>query len=70
MKFGKFEIDEWVLIFAMIVILIAGACYVGYKLDSKDKEIEKLKVERDLEITRAALKDGKEVKIETTKINK
>lgn len=67
MKLGKFEVDEWVVIVLMIIILISFVAWIGYNLDSKDKEIEKLKLERDIEITRAAIKDGKEVTIESTK---
>ena len=49
MKFGKFEIDEIVVIMLLFVILILGAALLGYKLDSQDKEIEQLKLGLQIE---------------------
>lgn len=67
MKLGKFEIDDYVIIMLLFVILILSAAWIGYSLDSKDKEIEKLKIERDLEITRAAIQNDDSIVIDKTK---
>lgn len=41
----------------LFVILILVAAFIGYKLDSQDKEIERLKLELQMEQTKALNKN-------------
>lgn len=57
MKFGKFEIDEFIVIFILFIVLVLAAAILGYRLDSQDKEIEKLKLKLQIEQTKTINKN-------------
>ena len=53
MRFGEFEIDDFVIAVLAAVILILGLAFISVKLDYQAKEIERLKLELQIEQVKA-----------------
>ena len=49
MRFGKFEIDEWVLYILLIVILIGIVSSIGIKLDLEEEKTKQLELQKEIE---------------------
>lgn len=49
MRFGKFEIDEWVLYILLIVILIGIVSSIAIKLDLEKEKTNQLELQKEIE---------------------
>ena len=49
MRFGKFEIDEWVLYILSIVILIGIVSSMSIKLDLEKEKTKQLELQKEIE---------------------